>query len=148
MEEFGYKESWKFHKFMEAGYPVLGLIAILVYWAVLVAPSRESTSGFEFEWWVLLFAFGLVVWAIFEIRSTLAVYRFKVRLSDDAIEAGTERVPWADVIGVEFKQALGASPAAIIRASDGRVLNVPAAIESYDYIKRVIEGRTANKVPG
>lgn len=51
MEEFGYNKSYKFSTFMGCGYPVLGLLGLLVYWVFFVEPSRgSSTVRFEFEW--------------------------------------------------------------------------------------------------
>lgn len=142
MEELGYKKSYKARKYMAAGSPIIGLLGILAYWIFLVEPSRGSSVIVEFKWWVPLFAAALLIWAIFEIKKASVISNFRVRLYEDGIEVAGDRVSWTDMSNVEFKKALGQEPAVIIHASDGRTLNVPAAIESYAYIEGVIQSHT------
>ena len=150
MEEFGYNKRFKVSKFMGAGYPMLGLLGLIAQWAIAywvfeVENPHRSTSV-EFKWWAPLLAVGLIVWAIFEIKKGREVSRFKVRLAKDIIQVGDQRILWTDIDHVEFKPvAFGQHPAAIIHASDGRVLKIPAAIESYPYIQGVIESHTTER---
>lgn len=149
MEEFGYKQSFKVSKFMGAAYPILlllGLLAqrIIAYWVFEVENPSPSVSV-EFKWWVPLLAVGLIVWTIFEIKKGREVSKFKVRLSEDAIQVGNTCIPWRDIRNVEFKTAWGQDSAAILQASNGHVLKIPAVIESYAYIKGVIEGHMTDK---
>ena len=145
MEEFGYNRSYKAHRFMAVGYPVIGLIGVFVYWMFLVVPSRGSSYEIEFKWWTPLFVIGLIVWAIFEITRAIPIFSFKVRLSEDTIEVGNECIAWKDISNVDFRAAYGQEPAIVIRTSDGHILNIPAAVESYAYVRGMIESHTIIK---
>lgn len=150
MEEFGYKKSFKVSKFMGAVYPILGLLGLLAqriiaYWVFEVENPYSSTSV-EFKWWAPLLVIGLIVWAIFEIKKGREISCFKVRLAEDAIQVGDERIPWADIDHVAFKPiAFGQEPTTLIHASNGHVLKIPAAIEGYAYIQGVIESHTTER---
>jgi hypothetical protein len=138
MDEFGYKKNYKVSRIINSLYPFGGLLGIAAYWFFLVEPGMG-----EFKWWVPLFACALFVWAIIDVVKIVNIFNFKVMLSDDTIKVLNDSVLWQNIDTVEYRNAWGEKAAVSILTKDGNTINLPAALDSYPYIKGVIESKIA-----
>lgn len=139
MGTFHYSKSFRARRVMSCGYPVILLVALLVYWLALVLPSKGSVVVFEFKWWVPLFAIGLVIWFIYELSRAIKDFKFSVTVSDDSIRVGEMSRPWSEIRRAQFKRAFGRDAAIILYDNTNKRIEIPASIESLAYIKGVIE---------
>ena len=90
-----------------------------------------------------LFACALFVWAIVDIIKIVKVFTFKVILSGESIKVIDNTILWQNIDTVEYRNAWGDNVAVSILTKDGKTFNLPGALDSYPYIKGVIESKIA-----
>lgn len=141
MEKFGYSSGWKRAKAIAIVRPIIFLLGLGALWVLLVLPGDA-----EFKWWIPLAVIALIGWAGWEIAKYREALAYAVELSEDFIRVGGEQASWADVVRVEFKQAILDAPAIILHTKAGKSLFVAAATDSIQYVKGYIEGHANQAV--
>lgn len=140
VERFGFNKAWKLARLSNSAYPVLFLLAILGLGIFVIWPSGGMA---EFKWWMPLLVIALIIWAIYEISKYRKAMAFLVVLSEETIRVGEVQVKWEDIERVENKAAFGDNPTIILHLKTGKIINIPAAIESIQYIRGFVEGHTS-----
>ena len=138
MEEFAYDKRYRNTRYTGSLPPVIFLAGIAFLW---IYSMTEDGDMIRFKWWMPVFSITLVIWAFYGFSRAIAVSKFRVRLIEDGIEAGGKKILWSEVNNVTFKTAMGEQAGAEISSKNGRKLEIPAAIESFAYIKGVIESK-------